>query len=79
MHGDVFRLDSAIVGIRADNDGSRLITIPSGSTVSLIDKTERNGLVDVSYEGMSVAVFLRDLRDRCSPLPMPPAEALPVN
>ena len=69
MHGDVFRLDSAIVGIRADDGGTRLITIPKGSTLVLIGKIDRHGLVDVSYDGTSVAVFARDLTDRSTELP----------
>lgn len=40
------------------------MTLETGATVLVVGQPQKSGLVDVSYEGEIIAMFLRDLQDR---------------
>jgi hypothetical protein len=41
-----------------------VVTIPSGSLITLRDEVEETGFVDVFYDGQVVKVFMRDIEEK---------------
>ena len=72
-----YRLNTPLVAIKMPVDGAHgvLITVESGSIVVVVGEARKTGLIDVSYTGETVAIFVRDLEDRADnigvDLPLP--------
>ncbi len=57
-----YRLRSAIVGVLPDDKvGLRILTIPTGATLTIIGKPNTSGLVDAQWDVALVSVFVRDV------------------
>jgi len=55
---------SPFIAIKPLEDGYKIVTIPSGCTIEIFGEVQRSGLVDVAFEGETVAVFMRDIDGR---------------
>ena len=66
MHTRRFKLDKATLAIGDVNGEPVAVTIPAGDTVKLIadPSPENNKMVDVLWEGRTVAMFAEDLKLR---------------
>ena len=42
----------------------QFVTVPEGAMIELICEPQQSGLIDVSFEGRVIAMFLRDIEDR---------------
>ena len=69
MHTTRFKLEKSTLAI-GDANGKRVaVTIPAGDTVKLVSKPSPwNKMVDVLWEGRTVAMYAIDLRLRGSSL-----------
>lgn len=59
---------SPFIAIKPLEDGYKIITIPTGCTIEISGEVQRSGLIDVVFEGETVAVFLRDIDGRAEQL-----------
>jgi hypothetical protein len=60
-----YRLREAIVAESRDGNGHmKLITLPTGSVLTLKENTREAGLVDATWQSHAVLVFVQDLRAR---------------
>jgi hypothetical protein len=50
------------------NEPHRFKTVLEGKIITLLSQPLRAGLVDASYEGEVVAVFMIDVRKHCEPI-----------
>lgn len=55
---------SPFIAIKALEDGYKIVTVPSGSIIEIFGEVQRSGLVDVTFEEETVAVFKRDIDAR---------------
>jgi hypothetical protein len=63
MH--TYRLRLAIVGVSRDADATmKIITIPAGAMLMIATITLESGLVDATWDGQTVSVFVQDLKAR---------------
>ena len=58
-----YRLRSAIMAVVRSRDGMRIDQISRGALLEIPD-TERNGIIEIVYDGRSMSVFLQDVRER---------------
>ena len=63
-----YRLRSAVVAIKPDQDGFRILTIRAGQTVHVVGQVQRSGMVDVSIEDETLSMFIQDIESRGDPL-----------
>jgi hypothetical protein len=61
-----FRLKKPTIAVQPDGNGGRMqfLTVPAGAFVQLRVGRRDAGLVDVSFDGRLVTMFLQDLQDR---------------
>jgi hypothetical protein len=58
-----YRLRSAIMAVARSRVGMQIDQIPKGALLEIPD-TERNGMIEIIYDGRSMLVFLQDVRER---------------
>jgi hypothetical protein len=63
-----YHVRSPFIAIKPLDDGYTIITIPNGCTIEIFGQVQRSGLVDVAFEGQTVAVFMRDIEGRAGRL-----------
>ena len=63
-----YRVVSPFIAIKAIEDGYKIITLPSGCTFDMCGAVQKSGLIDVSFEGDTVAAFIRDIEMRAEPV-----------
>jgi hypothetical protein len=50
---------------RGGSDGRMVfVTVPARALVQITGEVQQSGLVDVVFEGRTIAMFLRDIEDR---------------
>lgn len=54
-----------MVGIRRAAEGVHIVTLPSGAILTISGDILKSGLVDATYDGGAIAVFMEDVRSRC--------------
>src|SRR5947209_530567 len=61
-----YRLTTPLTAIReSDGNGRRtLLSIPVGAIVQVVSEAQGSGLVEVSFDGETVSIFLKDLENR---------------
>jgi hypothetical protein len=60
-----YQLRVAIVGVSRDADAPmKVITVPVGSLLTVATVTLESGLVDATWDGQTVSVFVQDLKAR---------------
>jgi hypothetical protein len=65
MHTGRFKLDKTTLAIGDENGKPVAVTIPAGDIVKLIaDQSPENKMVDVLWEGRTVAMYAVDLERR---------------
>jgi hypothetical protein len=65
MIGQRFRLKSSTLAIMTEDHAKIPVVIPNGAEVEVITgPMNSNRLVDVNWDGKTVMVFIKDLRDR---------------
>ena len=63
--GGMYHLNADILALEMSESESSLITLPSGSVVTLaVTEPEASGLIVVSFGGRKVKLFLVDLEAR---------------
>lgn len=55
---------SPFIAIKPLEDGYKIVTVPTGCIIEIAGEVQRSGLVDVAFEGETVAVFMRDIEGR---------------
>lgn len=63
-----FRLTSALVAVRADSCGMRIISIPAGTNVEVVGKVDSHGLVDVRAGERIFSMYMTDLEQSADPV-----------
>jgi len=67
-----YRASAAFLAVRSGPPGpSTFVTITPGSIITVKGEVLRSGLVDVLYDGQTVAVFMRDIDARADMVPDP--------
>jgi hypothetical protein len=61
---NVYRLQSAILGITTDNGKRITITLPAQAVIEVISEVAPDGTVDVLWNAHRVSMFAIDLRQR---------------
>jgi hypothetical protein len=63
------RVNSPFVVVFKADGAFKAVTLEAGTTITVnADRTvQRSGLVDVLYNGMVLAAYLRDIEDRTEP------------
>ena len=57
-----YKLRSAIAAVLPDDKlGMRMLTIPTGATLTLLGTPNISGLVDAQWEVILISVFMRDV------------------
>ena len=64
MQPRCYRLNSETLGIVPRNNTPTLVTIPEGSTVTIADAKAGSRMINVWWEGQTVAIFTQDLDER---------------
>jgi hypothetical protein len=60
-----YQLRVAIVGVCRDADAPmKVITLPVGAVLTMATITLESGLVDATWDGQTVSVFVQDLKAR---------------
>lgn len=60
-----YQLRVAIVGVSRDADAPmKVITVPVGAVLTIARITLQSGLVDATWDGQTVSVFVQDLKAR---------------
>jgi hypothetical protein len=60
-----YQLRVAIVGVCRDADAPmKVITVPVGAVLTIASVTLESGLVDATWNGQAVSVFVQDLKSR---------------
>ena len=61
-----YRLTTPLTAIKeSDGNGRRtLLSIPAGAIVQVVSEAQGSGLAEVSFDGDTVSIFLKDLEDR---------------
>ena len=61
-----FRLTKSTIAVQPGGNGQRkqLLTVPAGALVHVRVSNRNTGLVDVSFDGRIVTMFLQDVRER---------------
>lgn len=61
-----YRVRTPLVAVRSGGDGTfRFVSIESGAVITVKGQIQHTGLVEIHYEGETVAAFMRDIQDRC--------------
>jgi len=63
---EMHRVNSAFVVVSRSDNAFRAVTLEPGDTIGVHSErtTVRSGLVEVVYDGMVMAAYLRDIEDR---------------
>jgi hypothetical protein len=65
MHGTSYRLTAETVGIVSENQQRLTVLIPYGAVVTAINGLVNSSrMVDVMWDGKTIAIFTEDLRAR---------------
>jgi len=68
MH--TYQLRLAIVGVSRDaNAPMKVVTVPVGAVLTIATITLESGLVDATWDGQTVSVFVQDLKARADRIP----------
>jgi hypothetical protein len=60
-----YQLCVAIAGVSRDADAiMKVITVPVGAVLTIATITLESGLVDATWNGQTVSVFVQDLKSR---------------
>jgi hypothetical protein len=64
----IFRLTSALVAVRADSCGMRIISIPAGTSVEIVGRVDTYGLVEVRSGDRIFSMYMSDLEQGADPV-----------
>lgn len=61
-----YQLKSPTMAVERGGSNGRMqfVTVPEGAIIELVGELQQSGLIDVSFDGRVVAMFLRDVEDR---------------
>ena len=62
-----YRLKSPIVGVAHSSTGMHIIHVAPGAILAIPDTNQQAGMIDTSYDGRTVEIFLEDLKQRAEP------------
>ena len=65
----VYRVHTPLVAQRQKDGRAEYVAIPRGSMMLVPDKQTQFGLVDVEFDGRTLAVYRRDIEERADRMP----------